>query len=76
MATITQKLERPVESPRILGPRIFPSNCWRMMIKTMKYRHFMGLSSRIMKAQGMAPRNGPKKGITLVTPTTTLTRGA
>ena len=34
------------------------------------------LSSKIRKALGMAPRKGPKKGITLVTPTTTLTSGA
>ena len=27
MATMTMKLDRPVVSPRIFGPRIFPSNC-------------------------------------------------
>ena len=41
----------------------------------MKYRHFSGLTSRIRNALGMAPRNGPKKGMILVTPTTTLTSG-
>ena len=36
----------------------------------------MGLASRIRNALGMAPRKGPKKGMMLVTPTTTLTSGA
>ena len=45
------------------------------MMNTMKIRHCLGLTSRIRKALGAAPRNGPKKGIMLVTPTTTLTRG-
>ena len=27
IATITIKLDSPVDSPRIFGPRIFPSNC-------------------------------------------------
>ena len=57
MATITQKPEIPVLLPRILGPRMLPSNCWRARMKRMKYRHLIGLSSRIRKALGMAPRN-------------------
>ena len=60
----------------LCDPRMLPSNCWRARMKRMKYRHLIGLSSRIRKALGMAPRKGPKKGMTLVTPTTTLTRGA
>ena len=36
MATMTRKLESPVESPRIFGPRILPSNCWRIRIKIAK----------------------------------------
>ena len=75
MATMTQKLEMPVLSPRIFGPMTLPSNCCSRTIKMMKYRHFSGLTSRIRNALGMAPRNGPKKGMILVTPTTTLTSG-
>ena len=36
MATITIKLERPVESPSIFGPRIFPSNCCRTRMNSAK----------------------------------------
>ena len=35
----------------------------------------MGLTSRISKKLGIAPRKGPKKGMTLVTPTKTDTSG-
>ena len=72
---MTQKLEMPVASPRILGPRMLPSNCWRITMKITNTRHCLGLTSRIRNADGTAPRKGPKKGITLVTPTTTLTSG-
>ena len=41
----------------------------------MKIRHCFGLTSRIRKADGIAPRNGPKNGMMFVTPTTTLTSG-
>ena len=75
MATTTQKLEMPVDSPRIFGPMTLPSSCCRRIMKMMKYRHFSGLASRIRKALGTAPRKGPKNGITLVMPTMTLTRG-
>ena len=75
MATMTQKLEMPVASPRIFGPRMLPSNCCRTTMKITKIRHCLGLTSRIRNAEGTAPRNGPKNGITLVTPTTTLTSG-
>ena len=36
MATMTQKLEMPVDLPRIFGPRILPSNCCNAMMKRMK----------------------------------------
>lgn len=62
MENSTQKLGRPVESPRIFGPKIFPSNCCSTRIKIRKYRHFKGLTSRIRNALGMAPINGPKRG--------------
>ena len=44
-------------------------------MKITKIRHCLGLTSRIRNAEGTAPKNGPKNGITLVTPTTTLTSG-
>ena len=72
---MTQRLERPVLSPRILGPMMLPSTCCSAKTKRVKYTAFRGLSSRMRKMLGMAPRKGPKKGITLVTPTMTLTRG-
>ena len=36
MATTIQKLEMPTVSPKILGPRMLPSNCWRAMMKMIK----------------------------------------
>ena len=68
MENSTQKEASPVESPRILGPRMLPSNCWSTKMKMTKYRHFRGLTSRISSAQGMAPMKGPKNGMMLVTP--------
>ena len=69
----TQKLETPVVLPKILGPKIFPSNCCRTIIITTKVIHFIGSTKRINRALGIAPINGPKNGITFVTPTITLT---
>ena len=73
MANIIQKPFTPVELPRIFGPRILPSNCCKMRMNTRKMRHFMGSTSKMMKAEGMAPIKGPKKGMTFVTPTMTAT---
>ena len=42
-------------------------------MKRMKIKHFPGLIRRIKNALGMAPINGPKNGMILVTPTKTLT---
>ena len=72
---MTHRLERPVLSPRILGPITFPSSCWSASTKITKYTAFMGDTSRIKNVLGMAPRKGPKKGMMLVTPTMTDTRG-
>ncbi len=36
MENSTQKLDTPVDSPKILGPRIFPSNCCKSRIKIRK----------------------------------------
>ena len=74
METSTQKPEIPMVSPRILGPMTLPSSCWRPKMKITKYRHFKGSTSRMMKAEGIAPMKGPKKGMTLVTPTTVAMR--
>ena len=60
IAKMTQKAESPVESPRILGPRMFPSNCWRMRMKTRNHSALIGASIRMMKNEGIAPINGPK----------------
>ena len=69
MAKSTQKLESPVRSPRIFGPITFPSSCCNASTKTMNHRPFTGFSIIIRKVEGTAPMMGPKKGITLVTPT-------
>jgi hypothetical protein len=68
-----QKPDNPSLSPRIFGPRTFPSICCRMMINTRNRTHFSGETVRIRIAEGMAPRYGPKNGMILVTPTTILT---
>ena len=44
-------------------------------MNSRKYSAFMGETSRIKKALGTAPRKGPKKGMMLVIPTMTDTRG-
>ena len=36
MAKRTPKDEMPVLSPKILGPRMLPSNCWRAKTKMTK----------------------------------------
>ena len=76
MENMTQKPLMPMELPKILGPMILPSTCWRMMMKITKIRHFMGLTINMMMALGTAPMKGPKKGMMLVTPTITLTSSA
>ena len=42
-----------------------------MRMNTRKMRHFIGSTSSMMKAEGIAPMKGPKKGMTFVTPTMT-----
>ena len=79
IAKITQKLDKPVESPKILGPIKLPSNCCKNSIKIAKYTKFKGCvisTTNIKMEQGIAPKKGPKNGITLVTPITTLTSAA
>ena len=79
MEKITQKPVSPVELPRIFGPRIFPSNCCSARAKMAKYRQFsgsMGFTTKIKRILGIAPRNGPKKGMIFVTPIIRLIRMA
>ena len=73
MENSTQKLESPVESPKIFGPITFPSSCWIAKMAIAKYRACNGLLNIIKIIQGMAPTKGPKKGTTLVTPMITET---
>ena len=71
-ANRTQKADSPVESPKIFGPMMLPSTCWRIMMKMIKIRHLPGSVSSRRKAEGMAPKKGPKTGMMLVMPTMTL----
>ena len=73
MANMTQKPESPVRLPRILGPMTFPSSCCNTRIQIRNHSALMGLSIKIKSVAGTAPITGPKKGITLVTPTSTET---
>ena len=57
----TQKEASPVESPRILGPRMLPSNCWSTKMK-MTNTALQGLTSRISSAHGDAPMKGRRTG--------------
>ena len=72
MATSTQMAESPVESPRILGPRILPSNCCSKITKMVNHSALHGLTISRIIILGMAPINGPKNGMTFVMPMTTL----
>lgn len=68
MANMTQKLDSPVALPRIFGPRILPSNCCSSSTKMTKYSACTGLMTMIRMVLGIAPMNGPKNGMILVTP--------
>ena len=76
MVNSTQKLDRPVRSPRIFGPMTLPSSCCSARTKTTNQSALMGLSIRISSVEGTAPMMGPKNGITLVMPTTAETSSA
>ena len=76
MENMTQKPERPVRLPRILGPMTLPSSCCKTITQIKNHSALMGLSIRIKRVAGTAPMTGPKKGITLVTPTITETSRA
>ena len=62
----------PVDSPRIFGPRISPSNCCRQSTMMAKTRALTGCTNSRIRMPGTAPINGPKYGIMFVTPTITL----
>ena len=68
IATMTQMPETPVDSPRIFGPKIFPSNCCKSKTKIRKYKLLIGLIMNNRIRHGTAPKIGPKKGIMFVTP--------
>ena len=59
-------VSNPVVSPKILGPRILPSNCCRTKMKIANGITFFGSESRMSTPLGIAPINGPKNGITFV----------
>ena len=72
IAKITQKLESPVELPRIFGPMMLPSTCCNKNTNIRKYKACIGSINKMSNKDGMAPRKGPKNGIILVTPIITL----
>ena len=72
----TQNPEIPVLLPTILGVKILPSTCCKIIIKIVKYNALIGLVSIINITPGAHPINGPKKGIILVTATIKLIRSA
>ena len=73
-AKIIQIGRRPVLSPKIFGPRIFPSNCCKIITKIKKASPCLGDTDKdITKMLGIAPINGPKYGIIFVRPTNILT---
>ena len=76
MENRTQKLETPVVWLMIFGPRMFPSNCWRIRIKTRNLSISTGETRSRMNALGIAPIKGPKYGMTFVRPTNTLITSA
>ena len=69
---ITQKAGSPVVPPRIFGPITFPSSCCIAIISMINHIVFEGSTRSIMIADGIAPINGPKNGITFVSHTITV----
>ena len=76
MAKIIQIGESPVESPRIFGPRMVPSNYCSRKIRIRKIKACFGEMINKMISPGIAPINGPKYGIILVMPTMILISSA
>ena len=58
MANSVQSAGRPVESPRIFGVRMLPSNCWSTKIITTNHSESIGLTISRISAEGTAPKNG------------------
>ena len=73
IANITQKLASLVLLPRIFGPMMFPSTCCSTSTITANFTADIGSMMSNIIPDGTAPMKGPKNGIILVTPTTTLT---
>ena len=63
----------PVEFPRILGPKMFPSNCWiaRIIMQKITTSFKLDVLRRMSNALGIAPKKGPKNGTMFVIPTIT-----
>ena len=70
---ITQKVESPVDDPKIFGPIIFPSTCCNTIINISRYNACHGLCITTIRSDGIAPMNGPNTGITFVIPIITAT---
>ena len=70
--TMTEKiimmLGKPSCSPIIFGPKKFPSNCCKTIIKMPNHNACQGLLNSKMKMDGTAPMIGPKNGIIFVSP--------
>ena len=65
-----------MELPSILGPIKFPSICCIINIININHIALIGETNNIIITEGMAPINGPKKGIIFVTPIITDTNNA
>ena len=72
-AAITPIGVKPVAEPWMYGAIMLPSICWRTSTIAAKIITLIGspVEIRISNADGIAPINGPKKGITFVKPQVT-----
>ena len=71
IAKMTQIGLKPVELPMIFGPMILPSICCNTRIRIVKIKASFHPVMSMIKMLGIAPMNGPKYGMMLVTPTST-----
>ena len=76
IAKITQNGDNPVEFPRILGPRILPSNCWSINTMSAYHKAWTGLINKSNTKPIPPPTNGPKYGMIFVIPTIRLRSSA
>ena len=71
IANNTQNVFNPVALPMHFGPIICPSICCSTIINIKKYIDFIDDSLRTIMKLGIAPMNGPAKGIIFVIATMT-----